>query len=245
MGPDKKLIKAIFQDISDKQAKTRAKKEAAYISALLRMYRKGRAARVLNVGCGLGRHDGELRRQGYTVNSIDISSEFVSMARARNRGFERFYRVGNITSLPYRECTFDAVLCLFSTFNIPRDPQNAEALKEFHRVLRSGGLLIMDLQTKSKAGGNRSIEVGNGFVKMVKSKIVGNYLVGDETILKKEKSGLRKVAREISRERLYSRAELASLFNENGFDVICFYRAYTKRKLGTSDAQMLVVARRC
>ena len=245
MKLDKALVKAIFQDISDGQAEARAEKEAAYIGALLRTYRKGGAARILNVGCGLGRHDRGLRRLGHTVDSVDISPEFVRMAKSRNRGFERFYRVGSMTSLPYEECTFDAVLCLFSTFNIPRDPQNANALKEFHRVLKRGGLLIMDLQTKSKTAGSRSIAVGNGIVKTVESKIVGNYLVGKETVLKEGKDGLSDVAHGVSRERLYSRAELASLCRKNGFGALRFYRAYTRRKLRAEDAQMLVVAKKC
>lgn len=244
MEGDRALVKAIFQDISDKQAKARAKKEAAHIGMLLHMYQDRQTARILNVGCGLGRHDSGLRKLGYAVNGIDISSEFIRMARTRNPGFERLYKVGSMISLPYKGDSFDAVLCLFSTFNIPEDPQNVKALKEFRRVLKRGGLLIMDLQTKGKHGGDRSVAVGNGMVKVVKTKIVSNYLVGDETILKEGKNGLEEVAHEVGRERLYSRTELTSLCKKNGFDALDFYRAYTKQELDAGDPQMLVVARK-
>ncbi len=40
-------------------------------------------ARVLDVGCGTGRHAHELARRGVAVHGVDISARFVEIAQAR------------------------------------------------------------------------------------------------------------------------------------------------------------------
>ena len=67
--------------------------------------------RVLDVGCGPGRHAHELARRGIATHGIDISQTFVDIARAHapdGATFERLdARALNFTS------EFDAVICLW------------------------------------------------------------------------------------------------------------------------------------
>lgn len=66
--------------------------------------------RVLDVGCGPGRHAHELARRGVQVHGIDISQRFVDLARAEAPDGATFERL-DARSMRFRN-EFDAVICL-------------------------------------------------------------------------------------------------------------------------------------
>src|SRR4051795_10998341 len=66
--------------------------------------------RVLDVGCGPGRHAHELARRGITVHGIDISTRFVELATEHAPPGATFERV-DARALTFAE-EFDAVVCL-------------------------------------------------------------------------------------------------------------------------------------
>src|SRR5437764_9975554 len=85
-------------------------------------------ARVLDVGCGPGRHAHALARLGYEVVGVDISDRFVALARegAPPGASVRFERV-DARALGY-EAEFDAVLSLCQgAFGLAGGPGAGEA----------------------------------------------------------------------------------------------------------------------
>ena len=66
--------------------------------------------RVLDVGCGPGRHAHELARRGIAVHGIDISHRFVELAREQAPDGATFERL-DARDLAF-EGEFDAVICL-------------------------------------------------------------------------------------------------------------------------------------
>src|SRR6187431_2946505 len=66
--------------------------------------------RVLDVGCGPGRHAHELARRGFEVHGVDISQTFVDLASATAPAGATFERL-DARSLPFRD-EFDCVICL-------------------------------------------------------------------------------------------------------------------------------------
>ena len=66
--------------------------------------------RILDVGCGPGRHSHELARRGFTVHGIDISQPFVDLAKdnaPQGCSFERM----DARAMTF-ENEFDVVICL-------------------------------------------------------------------------------------------------------------------------------------
>jgi SAM-dependent methyltransferase len=97
---------------------------------------------VLDAGCGEGYLARLLARRGATVTGIDFSTKQIEAARSQNvmDGLAVRFDVGDVATLPYGDATFDLVVCNH-LMNDLQDP--TETIREFARVLRSGGRLII------------------------------------------------------------------------------------------------------
>lgn len=100
--------------------------------------RLGRAARILEVGCGTGAITATLH--GYAkvgVYGLDLDHESLRVAQQHDPRTR--LTAGNALHLPFPAGTFDAVVCHFLLLWIP-DP--LPALAEMARVARPGGTVI-------------------------------------------------------------------------------------------------------
>ena len=101
-----------------------------------------RGARVLDAGCGSGRHSAALARTGAIVVGLDLSTELLAVARERPEGFPVVR--ADLRRPPFRAGAFDAVVSLFTTFGYFDDDGNRAQLEAFRRVSRRGGGLVLD-----------------------------------------------------------------------------------------------------
>lgn len=97
--------------------------------------------RVLDAGCGFGQWTWGLAALNRAVAAIDVDE---GRARAvstlmRHAASPVVVSVGSIDALPYPDRFFDAVFCYGSVFI----PDTRAVIKEFARVLRPGGRLVM------------------------------------------------------------------------------------------------------
>jgi ubiquinone/menaquinone biosynthesis C-methylase UbiE len=98
---------------------------------------------ILEVAPGPGYHAIELAKLGrYHVTGLDISETFIGIARdnARKAGVEVDFRHGDVQGMPFPDGSFDLIVCqaAFKNFEHPRT-----ALNEMHRVLRPGGVAVI------------------------------------------------------------------------------------------------------
>jgi SAM-dependent methyltransferase len=107
-------------------------------------------ARILDVGCGPGRHAHALGRLGFEVVGVDISDRFVALARAGvPAGAAVTFERADARALGY-DAEFDAVISLCQgAFGLsagepgaPLDPDRA-VLEGMARALRPGGRLAL------------------------------------------------------------------------------------------------------
>jgi SAM-dependent methyltransferase len=114
----------------------------AITTSLLDRFFSGRTdLRVLDAGCGTGAAmTGYLASLG-TVVGIDLSSR--ALGYCRKRGASRLVR-GSVAELPFASANFDLVTS-FDVLYEDSVPQDLPAVREFSRVLKVGGRLLIRL----------------------------------------------------------------------------------------------------
>ncbi|MEM9467829.1 MAG: class I SAM-dependent methyltransferase [Actinomycetota bacterium] len=118
------------------------------IDELLRRVPLGAGARILDVGCGPGRHAHELGRRGFTVHGVDISETFVEVARENAPSGVTFERL-DARSMTF-EGDFDLVLSVCQgAFGMSGGPAagdaldpDADILAGMARAVRAGGRVV-------------------------------------------------------------------------------------------------------
>ena len=94
--------------------------------------------RALDAACGTGRHAGYLVELGYDVVGVDASSAMLEIARAKVPAARM--ELGMLESLPLEDDSVDLVTCSLALTHVP---DLAPVMREFARVLRPGGQVLL------------------------------------------------------------------------------------------------------
>ncbi|HFQ94718.1 MAG TPA: class I SAM-dependent methyltransferase, partial [Anaerolineae bacterium] len=110
-------------------------------------------ARILDVGCGFGRHSIELARRGYTVTGIDPAAAMIAAAqeRAKEAAVSVDFRQARgeefTTAVP-----FDAAICLFTSLGqMGPDGDNSALVSRVYDALKPGGLFVVEVPQRDTA----------------------------------------------------------------------------------------------
>ena len=110
------------------------------------------ARRVLDAGCGTGRHVQALLERGFDAHGADASEEMLARARAHlgpaAQGRLHRWRLGEEPPAEVRALApLDAVLCLGNVWpSLRADAELAATLAAFRALLRPGGLALVGLK---------------------------------------------------------------------------------------------------
>jgi SAM-dependent methyltransferase len=122
----------------------------AEVDHLIALMRLDSGAKILDLGCGPGRHSLELTRRGYRVTGVDVTAAHLEKAReqAQAEGLEVEWVQDDMRRF-VRANAFDATLNLFTSFGYFDDPaENLKVLANVFRSLKDGGKLILELMGK-------------------------------------------------------------------------------------------------
>jgi 2-polyprenyl-3-methyl-5-hydroxy-6-metoxy-1,4-benzoquinol methylase len=104
-----------------------------------------KSLKIIDVGCGTGRHSIELNKRGYNVTGIDLSDSQLAWARekAKQFGLKIDFQKHDARSLPF-DGQFDTaiMLCEGGFPLMETDEMNFEILKNVTRALKDKGKLI-------------------------------------------------------------------------------------------------------
>lgn len=99
--------------------------------------------RILDAGCGNGRHCKYILRQADPdafVAAFDLSQRMLKRSHRRLKSNRIHYAAADLTRLPYPDGFFDAIICGWVLEHLP-DPRLG--LRELARILQPGGKLLL------------------------------------------------------------------------------------------------------
>lgn len=112
-----------------------------WLCELEKLLPDGKNLRILDVGTGTGFFAILLSQAGHQVEGVDLTPAMLSEAQevAAQRGLSIVFREMDAQVLDYPDESFDVVLSRNLTWTLP-EPE--KAYREWHRVLKPGGMLL-------------------------------------------------------------------------------------------------------
>lgn len=126
----------------------------------------GDSGRVLDAGCGSGSLAMELSRQGFRVDAIERSREFVEMVRHKSARFgsesNLHVQQASVTHLPFDEETFDGAVCGEVLEHVlPEDGGDRVAVAELYRILKPDSPLVVSVPLNPKLWDESDVWAGH------------------------------------------------------------------------------------
>ncbi len=214
---------------------------------------RDKSLKIIDIGCGTGRHAIELTKRGYNVTGVDLSESQIKRARekARETGLIVDFQVQDARILPFGgEFDLAIMLCEGGFSLMETDEMNFEILKGATKALKSKGKFIFTTLN----GLFPLFHSVNDFYKSAQKedqsqcKDCSFDLItfrDYNTVLVEDDSGNKKELK--CNERYYVPSEITWLLKTLGFNKIDIFGAklgaYSREnKLTTEDFEMLVIA---
>ncbi|MBQ3544560.1 MAG: class I SAM-dependent methyltransferase [Lachnospiraceae bacterium] len=207
------------------------KEEVAQVDWVLKKYGNN-IKKIINFGCGTGKHDMELSRLGYQCTGIDMSPLMIDIAKenACKEGMKIDFEVANICTY-YSDKQYDAVVSLFHVMSYQNSNKDIlSALQSARNVLTQGGLLVFDgwygpgvLSDKPSVrvkevddNENRLIRIARPVMHDKKNTVDVYY----EVLVINKATGETGEIKEVHKMRYFFRPELELMLEQSGFELI-------------------------
>ncbi|MBC8276102.1 MAG: methyltransferase domain-containing protein [Chloroflexi bacterium] len=209
--------------------------------------------KILDVGCGTGRHAIELAKRGYQVTGIDLSEDQLKRAKekAESEGVEVTFLQGDARDFSFDE-PFDVVImmCEGAFPLMETDEMNFRILQNAERSLKeSGKFIFTTLNALFPLYHSVKDFVNAGSTETQSEQNTFDLLTfrDHSTVTVVDDSGRKKTLN--CSERYYAPSEITWLLKSLNFKVIDIYGCATGdfsrgRPLTTDDFEMLVIAQK-
>jgi len=226
-----------YLDLYPHRDRDSARREAAFAAARL----APRAAPMLDLCCGAGRHFPFFRELGIAPIGLDYSAPLLELARAR-AGTQALVR-GDMRWLPFSDGAFASVVNFFTSFGyFVAEPDNAGVVAEIARVLSPGGRVLCDtfglahvlarlVPEESRSSADREYRIRrwwNAGARRVEKEI------------EVRRGGSTEIFRESVR--AYTASELAGLFEAAGLRVEATWGDFDGTPIGCDSPRLILLA---
>ncbi len=240
------------------EGRERAEEEAKTLAKIMKDRGVGEGGRVLDLGCGVGRHSVPLARQGYRVLGVDLSPEFIrrarEYARAQDVAESILFHVGDmrqIASVLEGQDRFNATINMWTSLGYYGEDVDREVLRQVVAFTAEGGLLLVEMANKDgimRVFQNRGWGEAGDIVSLETRRFdpERSHMVNAWTFYRRKGDDLTFLAREQIDHRLYASHELGELVESAGWNVEGVYGGLGLEPLdpGSPGTRMVLVARR-
>ena len=158
-SPTKAAVRATYERIAEPFAASRAEPWPEVLSFTTSLPPD---ARVVDVGCGNGRHARALAAAGHRVVAVDFAHNLLVIGRRGSRGrlwgTSILWVQGDAAWLPVRDGSMDAALCVAVLHHLPTAEERVRALRELRRVLVSRGRLFVSVWAMDQPRFRKAVE---------------------------------------------------------------------------------------
>ena len=216
------------------------------VGFLLETLELPQGGRVLDIGCGYGRHAMEMAARGYKTVGLDLSLPLLIRATdaARRVGVNVDFVHGDMREMTF-DSEFDGAYCFYTTFGFFDDDTNRRVAAGIAKALKPGGRFVLELINRDYLIGDLPCRVwwqGDGCV--VLEEVDFNYFTSRLQVQRQIilESG-RQLEQDISI-RAYSLHEIGKVLTHAGFRVleVSGNLDLRGRFYGNESRQLIVVA---
>ena len=106
--------------------------------------------KILDLGCGLGRHSLFFAENGFEVHAFDLSESGFDkfMEQIKNENLNICIKLGDMLSLPYKDSYFDCVLAYHSIYHTD-SLGIKQVISEIYRVLKKDGEAFLTFNSRN------------------------------------------------------------------------------------------------
>jgi len=107
-------------------------------------------AKILDLGCGFGRHAIELALRGYKVTGVDVSKGLLEYAKkkAQQKSVLVSWMQKDMRNIDF-SAEFDAAICLYTSFGyFESEEENYDVLRRLSQALRPGSRFALDVENR-------------------------------------------------------------------------------------------------
>lgn len=145
--------------------------------------------KILDIACGEGSLTLKIAKKGCTVHGIDISFDAIKRAKyvSKQEKIYSSFEVGNAENLPYKNNSFDKIVCSSSLEHFIND---ITSLKEMYRVVKPNGLVVLTVDSFTYPIDKRLKEIHKNRHRVIKyysSKTLNESLKKSGFNIKKDK----------------------------------------------------------
>ncbi len=216
---------------------------------------RDKSSKIIDIGCGTGRHAIELTKRGYTVTGVDLSEDQIKRARekAQEAGVSIDFQTQDARNLAFDgEFDLAIMLCEGGFPLMETDEMNFEILKNVAKALRNNGKFIFTTlnglfplyhnvkEFYTESGGSKNVTYASTTFNLMTFRDHNDVTFEDDLGNKKDLH---------CNERYYVPSEITWLLKSLRFKTIDIFGAklgaYSRNdKLTTEDIEMLVVCQK-